>query len=195
VSLDWVLLGNGRVALNFLERVADPPRALVLNGWGKHRQGLSLLNAAHARGVTTHIWPDLPNLTPETWLLSVYFGHILSPTLLAAVNGHAVNCHPSLLPWNRGADPAYWTLKDWTPAGVTLHAMVPAVDAGPILAQWTIPTLPGESEQQLYWRSEDAALGLLLEAWPAAVLKVWPGTPQPPGGSSHRKADRAPGHP
>lgn len=188
--LDWVLFGNGRVALEFLRQVAHPPRALVLNGWGKQRCGLSLLNTAHDRGVEIHVWPYLPELRSDTWLLSVYFGHIIPATILKLVGGHAVNCHPSLLPWNRGADPAYWTLKDKTPAGVTLHAMIERVDAGPILAQGEFMVQRGATAETLYWRLEDAALALLLCTWPEGVLKAWPGTPQPPGGSFHRKRDR-----
>lgn len=188
--LDWVLFGNGRVALAFLRRVADPPRALVLNGWGRQRCGADLWEAAHGRGVVTHVWPYLPELRPDTWLLSVYFGHIIPETILSMVGGHAANCHPSFLPWNRGADPAYWTLKDRTPAGVTLHAMVAQVDAGPILAQVPLTITTAERPEVLYLRSEDAALELLLREWPHGVLRAWPGQPQPPGGSYHRKADR-----
>jgi methionyl-tRNA formyltransferase len=46
-----------------------------------------------------------------------------------------VNVHISLLPWNRGADPNFWSAYDGTPSGITIHEMDEGIDTGPILIQ------------------------------------------------------------
>jgi methionyl-tRNA formyltransferase len=55
-----------------------------------------------------------------------------------------LNLHPSLLPVHRGPAPLFWTLRhgDAT-AGVTIHVLDDAVDAGPILAQCSVELLDG----------------------------------------------------
>ena len=39
-----------------------------------------------------------------------------------------------MLPWGRGMFPVFWALWEDTPAGATLHELVEALDAGPIVA-------------------------------------------------------------
>ena len=68
------------------------------------------------------------------WIVSAGWRHILTEGQLGKA-GDTCNVHPSLLPWGRGANPNVWALAAGEPAGVTLHRMVPAVDAGPIWAQ------------------------------------------------------------
>lgn len=46
-----------------------------------------------------------------------------------------VNLHPSFLPWNKGYYPNYWSIKNDTPHGVTLHYINAGIDSGDIIAQ------------------------------------------------------------
>tara|TARA_A100000164_G_C21938065_1_gene789119 strand:+ start:3146 stop:3718 length:573 start_codon:yes stop_codon:yes gene_type:complete len=46
-----------------------------------------------------------------------------------------VNLHPSFLPWNRGYHPNYWSAKENTPYGVTIHYIDEGIDTGMIIAQ------------------------------------------------------------
>ena len=41
----------------------------------------------------------------------------------------------SYLPWNRGADPNFWSILEDTPKGVTIHIMDESIDTGDILYQ------------------------------------------------------------
>ncbi|MFH1444561.1 MAG: methionyl-tRNA formyltransferase [Candidatus Peregrinibacteria bacterium] len=69
-------------------------------------------------------------------LVTVAYGQLLSPTLLAIPRLGSVNVHPSLLPRWRGASPIQNAiLAGDTQTGVTVQQMVEALDAGPILAQ------------------------------------------------------------
>jgi len=46
-----------------------------------------------------------------------------------------INLHISLLPWNRGSNPNFWSFIDDTPKGVTIHILESKLDRGAILLQ------------------------------------------------------------
>lgn len=56
-----------------------------------------------------------------------------------------LNCHPGLLPENRGVDALKWCVANQWPFGVTLHAIDDAVDRGTILHRARIPILPNDT--------------------------------------------------
>ncbi|MDD5041544.1 MAG: methionyl-tRNA formyltransferase [Candidatus Peribacteraceae bacterium] len=83
-------------------------------------------------------------------LVTVAYGQILSPALLALPRLGAVNVHPSLLPRWRGASPVqHAILAGDSETGVTVQMMVQALDAGPVLAQERIPLSPDEAAERL----------------------------------------------
>ena len=55
---------------------------------------------------------------------------------------YAVNLHVSYLPWNRGADPNFWSIVEGTPKGITIHKMNYALDKGDIIIQQPIQEFP-----------------------------------------------------
>jgi methionyl-tRNA formyltransferase len=66
-------------------------------------------------------------------LLNVHGLRILAPAVLAAPRLGAFNLHPGPLPHYAGLNTPSWAILNGEPAhGVTLHRMVPEVDAGPI---------------------------------------------------------------
>lgn len=196
----FVLLGNGRVAREFLEGLTDDeawPSAVILNAPDKQREATEIVAACARRAVPVDAWsPDIRCRLLERlrrseglWLLSVYFGHVLDAELLDAAGGRAVNLHPSLLPWCRGVHTNVWPLVEGCPAGVTLHVMVPRLDAGPVLTQAEVAVEPWDTAATLHRRLEDRALELLRRDWPAGALAAWPGAPQGSGGSYHNIDD------
>ena len=100
--------------------------------------------AARAKGVPI-LTPEKVN-TPE-WIekiaalqpdliLSVYYRHMISTKILALARLGAFNMHGSLLPRYRGRAPINWAVLHGEPRiGMTLHRMVKAADAGPIVDQ------------------------------------------------------------
>jgi len=192
----YVLFGNGAVAAGFLEAVSQQaletptgtrlPGLIVLNAPERQKEVERIRGVAERHAIEVVEWggPEEGDLRgrleawPGVWILSVYFGHILSDRLLDAVDGRAVNLHASLLPWGRGADTNIWAILEDSPAGVSLHAMVPEVDAGPVLIQRQVPCGPADTAGSLYARLQAAGMELLLDAWPQGVLEAWPGQPQ-----------------
>jgi len=85
---------------------------------------------------------------------------IISKQAIEAAKIGWVNLHPSLLPYNRGKHPYYWSIIDGTPFGVTLHFIDPGTDTGEILFQEQIEVLITDTGASLYKKGDDAALDI-----------------------------------
>lgn len=70
-----------------------------------------------------------------SFLVSYGYRHILHKDILDIFLGRAINLHISYLPWNRGADPNFWSFVEDTPKGVTIHYLDEGVDTGDIIVQ------------------------------------------------------------
>lgn len=68
-------------------------------------------------------------------VISFGYRHIVSPNILERLRNKVLNLHISFLPWNRGADPNFWSWLEKTPKGVTIHLMDAGLDTGAILFQ------------------------------------------------------------
>ncbi|WP_028226325.1 formyltransferase family protein [Paraburkholderia ferrariae] len=69
-------------------------------------------------------------------LVSFHFDQIFDAQTLEIARLGGINVHPSLLPLHRGPVPTLYALLEQPPLfGVTVHRLVPQIDAGPILAQ------------------------------------------------------------
>ena len=107
-------------------------------------------------------------LKPDLIVVASY-GQIVPRVLLDAPTHGSLNLHPSLLPLYRGASPITAPiLAGDRETGVTLMLMRPKMDAGPILAQETVPIDPAETAGELEARLADISADLLsrrLEPW------------------------------
>lgn len=122
------------------------------------------------------------------WMVSAGFGHVVPAKLLARVD-NACNVHTSLLPWGRGAHPNVWMIVDHEPAGVSIHEMVPTVDAGPVFVQREIEISFADDAKDVYKNLENAAVDLFAETWPRLRNREVTAEPQSGGGSYHRSAE------
>jgi phosphoribosylglycinamide formyltransferase 1 len=80
---------------------------------------------------------------------------LLSPSYFAAFSGRTVNVHPSLLPAHGGEgmvgiEVHRSVLRAGEPkTGVTIHEVIPELDAGPILARATVRVEPDDDAETL----------------------------------------------
>ena len=77
-----------------------------------------------------------------------------------------INTHPSMLPYNRGKHPNFWTIVDQVPFGVSLHFVDEGVDTGDIVAQRSIPYDWEDTGASLYHKALDATIDLLKHSYP-----------------------------
>lgn len=97
------------------------------------------------------------------------FMRVLKGEFLRAFEGRIVNIHPSLLP-------AFPGLEAWNQAleygvkvtGCTVHYVDAGVDAGPIIAQKSVPVLEGDSPESLHERIQAAE----HELYPKCVAAI-----------------------
>ncbi|HXW38769.1 MAG TPA: formyltransferase family protein [Acidimicrobiales bacterium] len=92
------------------------------------------------------------------------FGTVLGEAVHAAFPGRILNTHPALLP----AFPGWHAVRDALAAGVTttgttVHVATLEMDAGPILAQASVPVEPGDSEALLHERIKEVERRLYPE--------------------------------
>lgn len=78
--------------------------------------------------------PQLEQLKPDI-IISYNYKYIIGKDVIEHMEGKIVNLHISLLPWNRGANPNFWSFMDDTPKGVTIHQINAGLDKGKILCQ------------------------------------------------------------
>jgi methionyl-tRNA formyltransferase len=170
----------------------------TLGGWALERvdpadvvqvvtDDLGLARTAAAKGVSVHMAHDH---APARRGLSVHYQRIVPPDLIDAYDG-LWNLHPGLLPWGRGMYPVFWALWEGTPAGATLHELVEALDAGPVVAQTEVAVHPGDTGGSLHARVQAAERALFDRYWPRIVAgERLPAAPQPEtGGTLHTRAE------
>jgi methionyl-tRNA formyltransferase len=145
-----------------------------------------LARAAEALGLPVRTGHDY---VPSARGLSVHYQRIVPNRLIEAYDG-LWNLHPGLLPYGRGMYPVFWALWEGTPAGATLHELVEALDAGPIVAATEVDVRPDDTGGSLHARVQEAEQALFDAHWPLIVAGVaLPSTPQPAGGTSHTRAE------
>lgn len=115
---------------------------LLGTGWRAFDPALELVETRRAgdAAIRRRLETDRPDIL-------FAFGCGILPPATLAVTAHAYNVHSGLAPWYRGLFTIQWALLRWDPhnIGVTLHAMTPAVDAGPILGQARPELEPGDT--------------------------------------------------
>jgi phosphoribosylglycinamide formyltransferase-1 len=84
-------------------------------------------------------------------------------------SGRMLNIHPSLLPLFPGLDPHGQALRAGAKtSGATVHFVIPETDAGPIIAQESVPVLANDTPVTLAARVLEAEHRL----YPAALKRV-----------------------
>ena len=79
-------------------------------------------------------------------LVVAHFDQRLDAPLCSGPSRRCVNIHPSILPHYRGIDPVFQTMrKRDTHFGVSIHAVSPEIDAGPVLHQVGLSPSPASS--------------------------------------------------
>jgi phosphoribosylglycinamide formyltransferase 1 len=91
------------------------------------------------------------------------FMRVLSAEMVAPRTQKLINIHPSLLPKYAGLHTHQRALESGdTEHGASVHFVIPALDAGPVIAQTRIPVLPADTSETLAARLLPAEHRLLV---------------------------------
>lgn len=97
------------------------------------------------------------------------FMRILKEPTLSLYADRIVNVHPSLLPKHKGANAPQLAIEAGdAETGCTVHLVTAEIDAGKILAQASVPVLPGDTPETLHLRIKEKEHKLLPQ-----VLAEW----------------------
>jgi methionyl-tRNA formyltransferase len=147
-------------------------------------ESVALTCKEHGIRFITPSSPQAPELFAEVAaihpdvIFSFYYRHMLSLELLALAKHGAYNMHGSLLPKYRGRVPVNWAvLYGETETGMTLHEMVAKPDAGPIVAQTSVPILPDDTAHDVFGKLTVAAEQTLWNVLPAMLAGRTPKLP------------------
>ena len=124
------------------------------------------------RATEPHFLEALQSIAPDLCVTAAY-GNYLPTKFLSIPKYGTLNIHPSLLPAFRGAAPVQRALEQGVDTtGVTVLYTVKEMDAGPILAQRSVPVPVDVQAPQLLHDLFVMGTDLLLENLPS----VWSGT-------------------
>lgn len=136
---DWFHRDAGYELVGVVPVVPEPDWTDSLGDWARAK-GISLVESGH--------YDDLSSLPAEDLDLafSVFYDKIIREQFIARC-GRILNLHNSPLPRYRGVSPINWALKNGERVhGVTIHEIVPEIDAGPVVAQATYSIYPEVDE-------------------------------------------------
>ena len=125
------------------------------------------------------------------FLVSHGYRHIISKNILDQLQHRAINLHISLLPWNKGADPNFWSFVDNTPKGVTIHYLDAGIDTGDIIVQQEVVfNSSRETLATTYHQLQVAIQNLFKENWKSIKNESCSRRPQQSKGSLHKQKDK-----
>lgn len=124
------------------------------------------------------------------FVVSYRYRHIIKPDVLDLLAGRNCNLHVAMLPWNRGADPNFWSWVDGTPKGVTIHVMDKALDTGPILCQRPVTFSEPATLASTYDDLQREIIDLFCASWPDIRSGRMQPKPQSGKSSYHRSSEK-----
>ena len=125
------------------------------------------------------------------FIVSHGYRHIIGSDIVADYLGKIINLHISYLPWNKGADPNFWSFYDNTPKGVTIHLVDDKLDTGDILVQCELDfNLQKETLASSYAMLQKSMLNLFIQSWQDIVTGKLIAKPQMGAGTYHNTSDK-----
>lgn len=142
--------------------------------------------------IPTCLWSEsidvdlLRNVHPKL-VVSFNYRYIIRQDCIDFMQGQMVNLHISMLPWNRGSSPNFWSFVDDTPKGVTIHKVSAELDEGDILLQKEVFMDP---TQETFRTSYDKLIHAITDLFEQNFVDLLNGTIEPrKQGSYHTTAE------
>lgn len=137
------------------------------------------------------ITPGFIQENKVNFVISYGYRHVLKKDALDKLPNRAINLHIAYLPWNRGADPNFWSFVEGTPKGVTIHYLDEGVDTGDIIVQKEVSfDSKNETLATTCQKLQSEIQQLFKDHWPEIKTGRCPRQKQQGKGSSHKIRDR-----
>jgi len=125
-------------------------------------------------------------------IISYNYRHILKEDVFLMPILGTINLHISYLPWNRGADPNFWSHLEGTPKGVTIHYINAGIDTGDIIGQELVEFSEKDTLKSSYEKLHIAIRELFKKLWPKIKSGQAPRRKQRGKGTFHLVKDKEP---
>ena len=159
-------------------KVRPSPVALRAETVGIEVRTPTSLKSAGEQAAFAALEPDLA--------VTVAYGLILPPAVLAAPRLGCINAHASLLPRWRGAAPIQRAIMAGdTETGVTIMRMDEGLDTGPILTAEAVPIGPGTTGGALHDTLAELSARTIVDAVRGLAEGTLTETPQPADGATY----------
>lgn len=136
------------------------------------------------------ITSEMASTLVPSFVLSFNYRHIIPADTIAAFGCPVVNVHCSMLPWNRGASPNFFSFYTNTPKGVTVHELTAGLDKGGILLQKEVGFCDvDETFESSYQKLLDTAFELIESNCESLKFGKLVARAQDKGGSYHRSSE------
>lgn len=165
VPLAILISGRGSNMRAIVEAAAEGRVRAVVRVVVANRQDAAGLVWAREAGIETLVVPHRAYATRDAYDLALVaalqsrgvrlvclagFMRLLGPAFCEAFPNAVLNVHPSLLPSFPGVDAQAQALSHGVKfSGATVHFVTPALDAGPIIMQATVPVLDDDTRETL----------------------------------------------
>jgi phosphoribosylglycinamide formyltransferase 1 len=181
--------GEGTNLQALIDATQDPGYGATIVAVGADRTGIKALARAEQRGIPTFAvrvkdfgnrmeWDEAlagacGQFDPDL-IISAGFMKLVGAPFLAAFGGRFINTHPALLPSFPGMHGARDALEYGVKVtGATLFIVDEGVDAGPIVAQASVPVDDDDDENTLHERIKVAERALLTDTVGRMVREGW----------------------
>ena len=186
-TLDALVASGHSIAAVYTQ----PPRAAAR---GKKVRPTAVAERAEAAGIEVRTPPSLKPAEVQAAFaalgadlaVTVAYGLILPPAVLAAPRLGCINAHASLLPRWRGAAPIQRAIMAGDEeTGVTVMRMDEGLDTGPVLAAEAVPIGPKTTGGSLHDTLAALSARLIVDAVAGLVQGGLTETPQPEAGATY----------
>lgn len=160
-SVAVLISGRGSNLQSLIDAAGDSYRIILVIS---NVEGAAGLDKARAAGIATQVVPHngktreifdteinaaLRAASAELVVLAGFM-RILSDGFVRGWEGKLINIHPSLLPAYRGTKVHERVIEAKEAlSGASVHFVVPELDAGPVIAQASVPVAPSDTPQTL----------------------------------------------
>lgn len=125
------------------------------------------------------------------FLISYGYRYLIKKNILNLFKESSINLHISYLPFNKGADPNFWSFVENSPKGVTIHKIDEGLDTGEIIVQKKVffRNVNQQTLSTTYEILQNEIQSLFYENWYSIKNKKIKSIPQIGSGSLHRIND------
>ena len=131
------------------------------------------------------------NLSIYDLIISYGYKRIIKKKILKQLKRPPINLHISYLPYNKGSDPNYWSFKEKTPSGITIHEIDSGVDTGNIIYRKKIEfkNKKNQTLKSTYWTLRREIERLFLKKYKEIANNTYKSFKVKTIGTYHKKTD------